>query len=160
MSALARDGSGNTFWRERKKLMKEPVKENLTVKDENGKRQIEPSKIMETMATYYENLYRIKPVRWHEAHQDVQQDLPLFQINLDYEDEWYNIPPTEQQITDIIERKKNGKATTNIKKRNVKTSKSRIHKSYHPSYQPYLGNGTNTQYVEPRIHNQFMERER
>ena len=62
MSILAQDKTRNCFWKERKKLNREPVKDNLTVKDVEGIRQLDPPMIMETMATYYEN-YKIKPTR-------------------------------------------------------------------------------------------------
>ena len=88
MTTLAKDSSRNTFLRERKKLKREPAKEDLTVKDENGVRQLVPSNIIETMASYYENLYKIKPTRWHPIHNELQADIPLFQTNLEYENEW------------------------------------------------------------------------
>ena len=123
MSIIAQDNTKNSFWRERKKLKREPIKDNLTIKNEEGVRQLSPPAIMETMAAYYENLYKIKPIRWHQAHDDVKTDILNFQTDLKYENEWYNSAPTEEQIMQVLERKKNGKATTDIKNEMLKKGK-------------------------------------
>ena len=109
MSSLAQDNTRNSFWKERKKRKREPIKDNLTVKDEEGVRQLDPPMIMETMATYYEHLYKIKPTRWQQAHDDVKADILKIQTDLTYENEWYNSAPTEEQILKVIERKKMAK---------------------------------------------------
>ena len=123
MTKLAQDKTRNSFWKERKKLQKEPIKDNLTVKDEEGIRQLSPPMIMETMATYYETLYKIKPTRWHQAHDNIKTDIQQYQTDLSYENEWYNMVPTEEQILGVIERKKNGKATTDLKNEMLKRGK-------------------------------------
>ena len=122
LSAISQDASSNAFWRERKKLKREPVKENLTVKDETGRRQYSPKKVMDTMATYYENLYKIKPTRSHPMHEYVQSQTMQYLIDKNAEEEWYNATPTERQILEIIENKKCGKATTDIKNEMLKNA--------------------------------------
>ena len=39
-----------------------------------------------------------------------------------FEDEWYNEPPTESEIREIIRNKKNGKATTDLKNEMMKAT--------------------------------------
>ena len=153
MSTLAQDSSKNTFWRERRKLKREPVKKDLTVKDENGIRQLVPSNIIETMASYYENLYKIKPTRWHPIHAKIQTDIYQFQTNLEHENEWFNIPPTEEQIMDTIERKKNGKATTDLKNEMLKRAKTGFTKVI----TPLIEHIWETELMEPGIDNQPVE---
>ena len=72
LDKLSQDQTRNTFWRKRKKLMHEPIKNNLTIKDEEGNRQYSPTKIKETMANYYENLYKKKDSRWHPIHDEIK----------------------------------------------------------------------------------------
>ena len=123
LSAISRDATKNSFWRERKKLKREPVKENLTVKDKNGTRQYSPKKIMNTMADYYEDLYKIKPTRIHPIHEQIKTQTQQYLTDTTTDKEWYNSTPTEQQIKEIIENKKSGKATTDIKNEMLKNAK-------------------------------------
>ena len=123
LSAISQDATRNSFWRERKKLKREPVKENLTVKDTTGARQYSPKMIMDTMANYYENLYKIKPMRSHPIHEQVKAQTQQYLTDTSADKEWYNSMPTERQIMEIIENKKNGKATTDIKNEMLKNAK-------------------------------------
>ena len=132
LSAISHDATRNSFWRERKKLKREPVKENLTVKDTNGTRQYSPRKIMDTMADYYENLYKIKPTRYHPIHEQIKLHTLQYLTNTSADDEWYNSAPTERQIMEIIENKKNGKATTDIKNEMLKNAKDGFVKTITP----------------------------
>ena len=103
---ITQDASRNSFWRERKKLRREPVKENLTVKDTEGNRQYSPEKVMETMASYYEDLYKIKPVRPHSIHELIKTKTADYLNDKSADNEWYNHVPTERQITEVLENKK------------------------------------------------------
>ena len=52
----------------------------------------------------------MKESRSHPHHETVKQSITKY-INCDeYENNWYNEPPTEKEIKEIIARKKNGKA--------------------------------------------------
>ena len=44
-------------------------------------------------------------------------------MDLTYENEWYNSAPTEEQILEVLERKKDGKATTDLKNEMLKKGK-------------------------------------
>ena len=123
LSKIINDKTRNSFWQKRKKLKREPIKDNLTVKDGDGVRQYSPKKIMETMASYYEKLYETKPVREHPAHDKIKNEVTEYANNQDYEDEWYNFAPTENQILEIIEHKKNGKASTDLRNEMLKQAK-------------------------------------
>ena len=52
--------SRKMFWKEKKRISKNPTLESLTIKDNNGMRQYEPEAIKEHTALYYENLYKSK----------------------------------------------------------------------------------------------------
>ena len=132
LSIISQDRSKNTFWRERKKLMQEPVKSHLTVKDETGERQYCPDSIKETMARYYENLYKKKQTRWHPRHDEIKSKILLSQSDTEYDNEWYNSVPTEKQILEIIDNKKNGKATTDLNNEMMKRSRDGFAKALMP----------------------------
>ena len=132
LNIISQDHSRNAFWRERKKLMQEPVKSHLTVKDELGKRQYCPASIKETMAAYYENLYKKKPTRWHPKHDEIKTMILQSQLDTDYDNEWFNSVPSERQILEIIDNKKNGKATTDLKNEMMKRSKEGFVKALMP----------------------------
>ena len=122
LNKISQDQTRNSFWRERKKLMHEPVKNNLTIKDEMGNRQYSPTRIKDTMASYYENLYKKKETRWHPMHHEIKSKMLVMQIDTQNDNDWYNFIPTERQILDIIRKKKNGKASTDIKNDMMKKS--------------------------------------
>ena len=132
LNRISQDQSRNAFWRERKKLMQEPVKSHLTVKNESGKRQYCPASIKETMATYYENLYRKKPTRWHPKHDEIKTKISQSQLDTNYDNEWFNSVPTEKQVLEIIDNKKNGKATTDLKNEMMKRSRDGFAKALMP----------------------------
>ena len=73
-----------------------------------GRRQYSPKKVMDTMATYYENLYKVKPTRNHPIHEHVQSQTMQYLKDKNADEEWYNSSPTERQILEIIENKKCG----------------------------------------------------
>ena len=76
------------------------------------------------MANYYEHLYKKKQVRWHEQHDKIALKMVEYNNDRGYEDEWYNNPPTEEEIFEIIGNRKNGKATTDLKNELMKKTKA------------------------------------
>ena len=120
LKKMTEDKTRIIFWKERKKLKRNQANNCLTVKNENGERVYDPEIIKETAASYYEKLYSKKPVRTHSHHETVQHDIEHFKRCNDHEGEWYNEPPTKKEIKEIIERKKNGKASTDIKNEIIK----------------------------------------
>ena len=91
------------------------VNECLTVKNEAGARQYHPEAIKNEMATHYEKLYAKTKTRSHPHHEVVTNEIEMFKQDRNYENEWYNQVPTEQEVIEVIRSKKNGKATTELK---------------------------------------------
>ena len=117
---MINDKSRNTFWKEKKKMSRNPVLESLIIKDEQGMRQYDPEKIKEHTAKYYENLYKKKDTTPHPYHQEVQHKITTYMNDGQYEELEYNMMPTEQEIMNIITNKQNGKSTTDIKNEMLK----------------------------------------
>ena len=79
---------------------------------------------MDTMANYYENLYKLKPTRIHPVHEHVKSQMLQHLTDTNADEEWFNSAPTERQILEIIENKKSGKATTDLKSEMLKNAKN------------------------------------
>ena len=97
------DKSRVFFWKERKRLKRNETNNCFTVKDRNGNRQCDPIEVMNTTATFYENLYAKNETRPHNHHGIVKEEVKKFESNENYEQEWYNEIPTENEVRAIIE---------------------------------------------------------
>ena len=117
---IVSEPSRHTFWKEKKKVTRNPTTENIIVKDIDGNRHFEPSAIKESIAIYYENLYKNKDYPYHPYHDDVKNRTISYLTNYEHENEYYNTRPSFQEIGRIIEQKKNGKSTTDIKNEMLK----------------------------------------
>ena len=117
---IASEPSRHTFWKEKKRVMRDPTSESVVVKDKNGNRHFEPTTIKENIALYYEELYRNKPYKYHPYHDKIQRRTISYMTNQEYENEYYNAMPSFREINEIIEQKKNGKSTTDIKNEMLK----------------------------------------
>ena len=129
---MTKDKSKVIFWKERKKVMRNKVDENPTVKDDTGTRVYHPDQIKEVMASYYENLYSKKEIRPHPHHEIVRVENQSFLADKNNENEWYNQPPSTQEILEIIRRKKNGKSSTDYRNEMIKLTESEIIKNFMP----------------------------
>ena len=114
------DKSKRNYWKATKKINRNSTNECLTVKNKQGKREYNPDNIKDTVADHYEDLYKAKAIAHHSHHEKVESDIKLFQECQDYENEWYNLPPSTNEILEVIRRKKNGKATTDFKNKMLK----------------------------------------
>ena len=112
--------SRHTFWKEKKKVTRNPASEFIIIKDTNGKRHFEPSVIKESIAAYYENLYTNKGYLHHPYHDELTTKTAAYLDNMEHESEYFNVTPSFQEISEIIEQKKNGKSTTDIKNEMLK----------------------------------------
>ena len=112
--------SRHTFWKEKKKITRNPASECIIIKDKYGKRHFEPSMIKENIAIYYEDLYKNKEYLHHPYHDDLITRTNVYLSNREFENEYYNSLPTFQEINGIVEQKKNGKSTTDIKNEMLK----------------------------------------
>ena len=117
---IVSEPSRHTFWKEKKKVTRNPASDCIIVKDKNGKRHFEPNAIKENTAIYYEDLYKNKGYLYHPYHDELKIKTEAFLNNRDHENEYYNITPSLQEIKRIIETKKNGKSTTDIKNEMLK----------------------------------------
>ena len=129
---MTEDKSKVVFWKERKRLKRNETNECLTVKNEDGIRQFDPDKIKHTVAAYYEKLYAKKDVRHHPHHEIVKEQIKEFEMDTTKDNEWYNEIPTAGEIREIIENKKNGKASTDIKNEIIKNGKEQFIRIFMP----------------------------
>ena len=111
-------GGVNGFWKERKILNSDKTGEWMIVKDENGKRIMDPQKCKDVIASHYEKLYSKKPVPFHPWHDQVKERVE----NLGKEQKAgpQDSVPTKEEIKEVIRNKKNNKATTDWKNEIVK----------------------------------------
>ena len=114
------DRSRTKFWNEKKRMTRNDTLESLVIKDINGMRQYNPEQIMEQTALYYENLYANQPYRPHPYHDEVQRKIKENETNFDHDTLEYNLPPTREEIYEIVLQKKNGKSTTDIRNEMLK----------------------------------------
>ena len=117
---IVSEPSRYSFWKEKKRVTRNPASECIIIKDKDGKRHFEPESIKENIAAYYEDLYKNKGYLYHPYHDEVQRLSTSYLTNLDYESEYYNSTPSFQEIKRIVEQKKNGKSTTDIKNEMLK----------------------------------------
>ena len=111
-------GGVNGFWKERKVLKSDKTGEWMIVKDEGGKRIMDPEKCKDIIATHYEKLYSKQPVPYHQWHNQVKESVE----NLGKEQTTgpQDDVPTREEIKETIMNKKNNKATTDWKNEIVK----------------------------------------
>ena len=129
---MVKDKSKVIFWKEIKRIQRSETNESLTVKNENGERVYDPEEIKEAMANFYEKLYAKRQTRPHPHHEQVKKDMEGHQNDMSHENEWYNYPPTEDEIKEIINNKKNGKASTDLKNEIMKNGNDHFVKTLMP----------------------------
>ena len=117
---ITSEPSRHTFWKEKKKVSRNPASDCIIIKDKNGGRHFEPNSIKENIANYYEELYKYKEYQYHPYHDEVKTKTDAYLTNQQYESEYYNAKPSYQELKRIIEEKKNGKSTTDIRNEMLK----------------------------------------
>ena len=120
---IASDKSRNSFWKEKKRITRDPVLEALTIKDANGNRQFHPDSVKKHTALYYEKLYQGKSYELQPYHEEVSEKTQQFINNREYETQPYNLVPFKNEIMEAIENKTNGKSSTLIKNEMLKQEK-------------------------------------
>ena len=111
-------GGVNGFWKERKILKSDQTGEWMIVKDESGKRIMDPEKCKDIVATHYERLYSIKPVPFHPWHAQVKERVE--KLGKERTSGPQDMVPSRKEIKEVIHNKKNNKATTDWKNEIVK----------------------------------------
>lgn len=101
----------NGFWKERRHMKRDDGADWLIVKDENGKRGMDPDVNKEIIARYYESLYSPGNIPSHPYHQFVKDKVESLgkEKTINYE---LDTLPTREEIRQAISNKKNGKATS------------------------------------------------
>lgn len=120
LQKMTHDKSHQTFWKERKKLLNQHGSTWQITKDINGKRLYDPEQNKENIAQYYENLYKSIKKPHHSYHNEVKEQLVKYKENRDHEDNIMNKCPEIEEVKKVIENRKNGKATTDIKNELIK----------------------------------------
>ena len=113
-SKMVEEGK-NGFWKEVKRCKKDNMEGWISIKDADGIRILDPERQKARIADYYENLYSFDPsLDKHTHHEYVKEKIVEYQKNREYEDSWYNKVPSKKEITEIIDKKKNKKSTTDF----------------------------------------------
>ena len=113
-------GDQTMFWKEKSKLSKNYTDNWLITKDENGKRLFDPTENKMNIANYYEKLYAKQENTFHPYHEVVIQAENSNCSNLDFDHLEYNQVPSKAEILTVIQKKKNGKSTTDLKNEIIK----------------------------------------
>ena len=117
---ITNESNQNALWKEKRRVLGNPTMECIVVKDNNGKRHFEPNSIKENIASYYEGLYKMKEYEYHPYHTEIVEKTRSYLNDLTHENEYFNNVPSLDEINKIIEHKKNGKSTTDIKNEMLK----------------------------------------
>ena len=103
------------FWKEMKKLNRDTLSQWSCIKKDDGTRILDFEMQKEEVAQYYEKLYSFdQDLLQHPYHETIKQKMVEFTNNRDYDDLWYNQPPTKRAIEQVICAKKDKKATTDF----------------------------------------------
>ena len=129
---MAESGT-NGFWKERKLMKRDEGSSWLITKDKNGRRIFDPALNKENIANYYEDLYSRKPCLHHPYHVKVEETIEQLVVENDEEGESEGQQiPTEEEIKEAIDKKKNRKATTDWKNELIKRGGSEMVKFIYP----------------------------
>ena len=118
---MIEDKSQTQFWKERKKYLGTDKSDwNITKDNINGRRLFTPEENMDNIANFYENLYKKTTVPYHPYHDEIIQNMKSYENDYSHEDLEINAAPTREEIKKAIMKRKNGKATTDIKNELIK----------------------------------------
>ena len=108
----------NALWNERRNLNRDETPLWMVTKDSNGQRITDPEENKENVASYYEGLYKDNYELSHPYHLEVEEAIHKLCHERGTEEEENhenNRMPTEREVQEIINNKKNKKATTDWK---------------------------------------------
>ena len=129
---IIEDGSNNALWKEKKSLSRNPALENVIIKDKDGNRHYNPADIKWHTANYYETLYKSKVFKYHPYHQETKDNIQSYLRIKTFDNDDYNLQPTYEEVHQIIQEKKNGKSTTDVKNEMLKRPGETITKFIYP----------------------------
>ena len=111
---MINDKSRVTFWKEIKDGNRKPPSSWISVKDKDGKRILDPQKIIERIAQYYEQLFSKQHIENHPYHEEVTTSIEIHKNDTTQDHHDYNKCPTLQEVKEAIRKKKNSKSTTDL----------------------------------------------
>ena len=114
------DKSRKEFWEAKRKATQNPSHDSTVIKNDDGIRQFAPENIKETMALYYENLFKNGPIDYHSYHDTIQEKILFYSQDRDFDELSYNDTPTKLEVKEIIMQKKNGKSCPDYKNEMLK----------------------------------------
>ena len=139
-SSMVEQGK-NGFWKEVKRSKRDKMSEWISIKDANGERILDPERQKERIASYYEDLYSFDPnLEGHSHHAYIKTKMDEYQSNREHEDEWYNQIPCRRAIAEIIQEKKNKKATTDLPNELLKRGERAFVDCLYPVIQEFWAN--------------------
>ena len=138
---MVNDHSKKLYWGANRKAQRDATLESLVVKNENGERQYNPNDIMETMADYYEGLFKKPMVPYHPYHDEVLKKMTEYSEDRQYDDLDYNQTPTKEEIKAIIDAKKDNKSTSDIPNKLLKRPGDAMVEHVSPVIQTSWGEG-------------------
>ena len=115
---MAENGKRGAFWKERKQMKKDEGSSWLITKNDEGRRIFDPEENKENVAKYYEDLYSKKIIKDHPYHVEVTEAVNKLKESGEIKDS--DQVPTRRDIQEAIEKKKNGKSTTDWKNEMIK----------------------------------------
>ena len=129
------------FWKLMKITTRDEFSNWVCLKDENGKRVLDPEQQKEIAAKYYEGLFSPdESLQTHPYHEQVMIRISEYSVNYDYETEWYNRLPSKKAVEDAISSKKNGKATTDFPNEMIKRGGEGFVECFYPVFQQFWNN--------------------
>ena len=91
---IVNDKSMRLYWDEKRRVNRDLTLESLVVKNEQGERQYNPDAIMETTASYFENLFKKPSVPHHPYHDELKTKINNCMMDTQYDDMEYNQTPS------------------------------------------------------------------
>ena len=125
-------GNSGGFWKERKKINTDDGCSWLISKDPSGKRIFDPTLNKQNIADYYEELYAENVCEPHPYHNMVKEEITRLANDREKGEIENDGNPTESEIRDAIQKKKNGKSTTDWKNEILKRGGEEMVKFVYP----------------------------
>ena len=138
------------FWKECKKQKRDEMNNWTAIKDDEGKRILDPEGQKEAVAKYFENLYSPDDeLPSHEHHLKVDEKIAQYEVDYTYDDLHYNSLPTMKEVEDVIANKKNKKTTTDFPNEMIKKGGKAFLEWLYPIIKAFWENE-----VAPKVWNQ------
>ena len=139
---LKMEKSNHNFWNLRRRLTKDDSQSWQITKGKDGKRIYDPEENKENQAMYYEDLYKKRNSKDHPYHEEVREANDYLSQQ---EDETENDHmPSLIEVKEVIQNKKNGKATTDWKNEFIKKGGDEMVRFIYPVITAFWKEGKTT----------------